>query len=133
MATKNLLSFERSYECLSCHEAVSNPICPDCLSFQIEAWLTSISAYPLKNKIMKRIRDYINSQHDYVGESTICIVCGKTKASICPYCFTNYVYALLKCLNVNKSIIKEFLQFFNYDLEHNGYSKDAEELGYMEY
>jgi len=35
----------------------------------------------------------------------------------------------LKKIKVNKAILKEFLEFFNYDFEHTGYSKDAEELG----
>ena len=42
--------------------------------------------------------------------------------------YTNYVFILLKCLEVNREILKEFLQFFNYDFDHTGYSKEAEKL-----
>lgn len=32
-------------------------------------------------------------------------------------------------MHAHREILKEFLQFFNYDFEHTGYTKDAEELG----
>lgn len=120
---------ERFYECLNCHEVVSNPLCPECLTFQMEAWLSSISSYPLKDKILKRIKDYVKETSNLEGDSTPCVVCRKPRASLCPYCFTNYVFALLKCLRVHREILREFLQFFNYDFDHTGYSKEAEKLG----
>jgi hypothetical protein len=108
---------------------VFNPICPECLTFQIEAWLSSISSYPLKNKIMNRLHDYVSATENLVPESTTCVACKKPTATICPYCFTNYVFVLLKCMHAHRGILKEFLQFFNYDFNHTGYTKDAEELG----
>jgi hypothetical protein len=129
MFRKNFLAPERFYECLDCHESVFNPICPECLSLQIEAWLSSISSYPLKQKIMKRLHDYILATENLVPRSTQCIVCKRNTASICPYCFTNYVFILLKCMHAHREILREFLQFFNYDFDHTGYTKDAEELG----
>lgn len=123
------LERERFYECLDCKEAVFNPLCPSCLTIQIEAWLSSLSSYPLKNKIIKRLKDYVEKTNNLVRKSTICVSCGKPKASICPYCFTNYVFNLLKEIQVHRIILKEFLQFFNYDFEHTGYSKEAEKLG----
>jgi len=127
----NLMAFERErvYECLNCHEVISNPLCPECLSFQMEVWLSSLSSYPLKDKILKRIKDYVKATNNLEDDATPCVVCGKPQASLCPYCFTNYIFALLKCLRVHREILREFLQFFNYDFEHIGYSKDAEKLG----
>ncbi len=127
---EHLIAFERFYECLDCHESVFNPICPNCLTFQIEVWLSSISSYPLKNKIMKRIKDYVAATNNLAGPSTPCVACRKPTATLCPYCFTNYVFALLKCMHAHREILKEFLQFFNYDFEHTGYTtKEAEKLG----
>jgi len=120
---------ERFYECVDCHEAVFNPLCPDCLALQVEAWLSTISSYPLKGKILKRMKDYVRETNNLVGKSTKCVSCGQSRASLCPYCFTNYVFALLKCMHAHREILREFLQFFNYDFDHVGYTKDAEELG----
>ena len=119
---------ERFYECLECREPVSNPLCPICLSRQINAWLAS---YPseIKSKIIKNIQEYIKKTHNIDSEFVKCIACNKKTASLCPYCFTNHVFNELKKLKVARMILKEFLQFFNYDFEHIGYSRDAERLG----
>ncbi len=122
-------ALERFYECLDCHEAIFNPICPECLTFQIEAWLSSLSGYPPKDKILKRIKDYVIATRNVSNKATPCIVCRKPRATLCPYCFTNYVFALLKCLEVNREVLKEFFQFFNYDFDHTGYTIEAERLG----
>ena len=122
------LERERFYECLECDESVSNPLCPICMTQEIDAWLAS---YPseIRNKIIKQLKDYVKKTHNIKGESTKCITCNKKTASLCPYCFTSYAYKELKKLKVARMILKEFLQFFNYDFEHIGYSKEAERLG----
>ena len=117
---------ERFYECMDCKEAISNPICPACLTTQIEAWLAT---YPDRNKILARIKNYVEKTNNLTGKTTQCISCGKKRASLCPYCFTEYVLNELKRIHVNRLILKEFMQFFNYDFEHAGYSKEAERLG----
>lgn len=123
------MASERFYECLDCKEAIYNPICPSCLAFQIQVWLSSISSYPLKKKIIEKINQYIKKTNNLAGHATQCVSCKKPTASLCPYCFTNYVFNLLKEMNVHTTILKEFLQFFNFDFEHTGYSKEAEKLG----
>ena len=125
----NDIASERFYECLECKEAVYNPICPACLALQVEAWLASYPYKELRNKILAEIKDYVKKTNNLAGKATQCIACRKAKASLCPYCFTNYVFNLLKKMKISKIILKEFLQFFNYDFEHTGYSKEAEKLG----
>lgn len=127
--TKNFMVPERFYECLECNESVFHPLCPSCLTTQVEAWLSSVSSYPLKNEILEEIKNYVEKTNNLKGKSTICVSCKLPRASLCPYCFTNYVFNLLKTSKVNRIILKEFLQFFNYDFDHTGYSQDAEELG----
>lgn len=124
-----MLERERFYECLDCHEPTSNPLCPACLTMQIEAWLSSYPDRNITNNILERIKNYVEKTNNLAGSSTRCVSCGKSRASLCPYCFTNYVFNLLKNMKVNRIILKEFLQFFNYDFEHVGYSKEAEKLG----
>jgi len=129
MLQNNVTASERFYECLDCREAVYHPLCPTCLSLQVDAWLSSLSTYPLKEKILKNMKLYVEKTNNLAGDSTICISCKKPRASLCPYCFTEYIFNLLKDMKVNRIILKEFLQFFNYDFEHTGYSEEAEKMG----
>lgn len=124
---KNYLAVEPQFMCDVCSEAVVDPLCPNCLATEIEAWLT---LYPdLKVRIMPRLRDYIDKFKNNVGDSTRCVACRRKRASICPYCFTEYVLRELKKINANSIILREFLEFFNFDYENNGYSEEAEILG----
>ena len=118
--------FYENAECLECKEAIFNPICPSCLASQIEAWLAS---YPsdIRDKIIERIKDYAEKTSRIAGKSTKCISCKKRKAALCPYCFTAYVFEELKRAKVSRIILKEFVQFFNYDFEHSGYSREFED------
>jgi len=129
MLQNNFLASERFYECLDCREAIYNPLCPSCLTIQIQAWLSSYPDKEVNDKILKKLKKYVEKTNNLAGDSTTCISCRKPQAALCPYCFTNYVFNLLKKMKVNRIILKEFLQFFNYDFDHTGYSKDAEELG----
>ena len=129
MKQNNLsFAFERFWECLECNEPISNPLCPVCLTKQVEVWLSS---YPsdIQNKIIGDISGYVKKTNNLVENKVRCVVCNKKEASLCPYCFTNYVFNLLKRLKVHRTILKEFLMFFNFDFGHTGYSKDAERLG----
>jgi hypothetical protein len=124
---KNFSAIEPQYLCDVCNIAVTNPICPACLAGEVEAWLT---LYPsLRREVLPRIKKYAFAISDGATESTKCIKCGEGSAYICPYCFTNQVLRELKKLDVNKIILKEFFEFFNFDFDHTGYSKEAEELG----
>jgi len=125
----NNIASERFYECLECHEAVYNPICQTCLASQVEAWLASYPYKETREKILFKIKEYVRKTNNLAGKSTECIACRKARASLCPYCFTEHVFNLLKKLKVNRIMLKEFLMFFNYDFEHTGYSKEAERLG----
>ena len=76
---------EAHYLCDVCSEAVTNPLCPNCLAVEIEAWLT---LYPnLRKELMPRIKAYLNRSNNKAVESTLCIKCGDKRAAICPFCF----------------------------------------------
>ena len=120
---------ERFYECLECNEAITNPLCPLCLTKQIDVWLSS---YPseIRKKLIGNVKDYVEKANNIAGKSSGCIACNKPTGSLCPYCFTNHVFDELKRLKVSRVILKEFLQFFNYDFEHIGYTTaEAEKFG----
>ena len=127
MLQKVYPAFERDYLCEICGQAVTNPLCPVCLTTEIEAWLT---LYPnLRSELIPRLYKYLERTKHRINDSTQCIKCQNKRASICPYCFTEHVLHELKKIKANRIILKEFLQFFNFDFEHTGYSKEAEKLG----
>ena len=125
--TKNFHAPETHYMCNICGEAITNPLCPFCLTIEIKAWLT---LYPhLSQDILPKIKkDLDNINNHITNYGTICIKCNRNSAYVCAYCFTEFVFYELKNLNVEKFIINEFFEFFNFDLEHAGYSKEAEQM-----
>ncbi len=127
MTKHNQSAFEPQFLCDVCSIAVTNPLCPACLAVEVEAWLT---LYPdLRRQLLPKIKRYIENISEKTIEFTQCIKCGNKTASVCPYCFTESILKELKRLEANKIILSEFFQFFNFDFEHTGYSKEAEELG----
>ncbi len=125
MILNNYSASEPQFLCEVCSEAVTNPICPSCITTEIKVWLT---LYPnLSFELMPVLERYLQLLEELPHESTICIKCGNKNASVCPYCFIEYVLRQLKKINANKIILNEFLEFFNFDLEHTGYSEEAEE------
>lgn len=119
---------EPQYMCDVCSETITNPLCPFCLNTEIEAWLT---LYPsLKNELLPRLKKYLSKiKNKITNYGMECIKCGDNRAFVCTYCFTEHVFNELQKIKAEKIILKEFFEFFNFDLEHKGYTKQAEELG----
>ena len=124
----NSTAFEQQFLCDVCSIAVTNPICPSCLTREIEAWST---LYPdVRARLLPKLYDYLNQADDHiVFEATQCLKCNEKTGIVCPYCLTEFVLIELKKMKVNNIILKEFLEFFNFDLDHTGYSSEAERLG----
>ena len=122
---------DETYSCKICSEAITNPLCPFCLAEEIQAWLT---LYPhLKEDLISSLNAYLtNINGSITSYGTTCIKCGKDRASVCPYCFTEFVFKKLVEINAGKLILKEFFEFFNFDLDHKGYTEFAEETGIYE-
>jgi hypothetical protein len=114
---KNFYSEAESgyYECEICNEPITNPICPVCLSREIDIWSTN---YPnLRKELTPRIRKYLKKLRQQTREAVQCIKCNEKKMSVCPYCFIREVLSELNGLEANRMIKREFLQFFNYYTE----------------
>jgi hypothetical protein len=122
--------FERDlfYECPSCSEAITNPLCHDCLGQAVAKWL---SFYPdVKRKVMPKLKTYIRNINNEANGAVNCVTCNNKKAALCPYCFSEGVFNLLKKNSVNRNIIGDFLTIFNFDSEHKGYILEAQEQGF---
>ncbi|MDP1729423.1 MAG: hypothetical protein Q8L27_04430 [archaeon] len=127
MTTKFLTGFERdtlqqAYECMQCLEPITNPVCHSCLSNQINKWL---SFYPsVKKKMMPKLKDYTQEVNNNVISSINCISCGESNVALCPYCFIEGFFNVLRKNKVDKMIIMDFLSTFNFDLGHEEYAKN---------
>lgn len=108
---------------MECKEIICNPLCAGCLAKEMRQWLDGTA---LNTKIQQEINAYILKNEGY-EEGSRCIICRNNYADICPYCLTEHVYEFLKRVKVNKKILAEFFEFFNFDFGHSGYSKDFEE------
>jgi len=118
-------------DCLSCREPIYNPLCPDCISREFKVW---ISKYPeeIKEEILSSLSKFLEDNSYLKGSSHKCIACGRNNVYLCPYCFTEFLFNLLKkskSTKINKTLLGEFLMLFNFDFEHTGYYKDGEKLG----
>lgn len=106
---------QNQYECVGCHEAITNPVCQDCLSKDIRIWLNKL------NPELVPLFNYLTTNYIKVDSNVGCIICGR-EMQLCPYCFTEDVYYWLK--EVAPNLIEDFIVYFNFDLEHQGYSKE---------
>ncbi|MEM2478987.1 MAG: hypothetical protein QXS07_02590 [Candidatus Pacearchaeota archaeon] len=113
--------------CLECKEAIFTPICPECLAKAIEVWMSECLKGKKYEKLRREIRDEIKASLKLKFPSTKCIKC-KGNVFMCPYCFTERVYKVIKKSKLSKAektlIIENFLTFFNFDFDHTGYSKE---------
>ena len=112
---------------MQCSEPITNPICHGCLGNQIFKWL---KFYPdVRKKMLPKLRSYIKEIDNNIINSLNCAACSKEKAALCPYCFTEAVYNLLRKNKVDRMITMDFLSTFNFDLKHEGYILDAAKEG----
>ncbi len=95
-------------KCVICQEAITNPICPDCLHREIEEWLLD------KNKsLVPKLRAYTWIYGSYRHTGTSCVICGGDM-SVCAHCFCKDVYDFLSSeLGENAD---DFLFSFNFEL-----------------
>lgn len=120
--------FEKEHnDCLSCGDDITHPLCPNCISKAFLQWLKKFPEdyYDVKFKVDIFLKHY-NSTH---GKSKSCVACGKNKTHVCPYCFTEHLYSLVKEAGLGVRAMTEFLFMFNFDFQHKGYAQELEVLG----
>lgn len=101
--------------CEICGEVVTTPLCPVCLTGEIEAWTT---LYPnLRKDLLPKLKRYLKNLDNEGISSTGCIKCNNERTSLCPYCFSDFALGALKKVSPNPQIIREFIEFFDFDNE----------------
>ena len=97
----------RAQTCIECQEAITNPICPDCIEKEVVAWLND--RYPtLIPSVQGRGHD---TMMNWVTE---CIVCGN-KMSLCGHCYTKEILSIIK-LNNKRQLEEDFVSAFNFEI-----------------
>lgn len=128
-AVVQALDIEKNFFCLNCGEAIYNPICPECLWNEIIEWTEKIR---IDFEFIEIIDNFLHSHKNNKGTSQTCIICNQDNTYLCPYCFTDFVFEILKEFH-NDNIAKDFLEKFNFDFGDFkgfwGYHKEAEKLG----
>lgn len=103
------------HQCVECEETITNPICPDCLAEGVAAW----AGERLGPVIADAVFD-VTATLAYEHGSTWCIKCNK-KMQLCAYCYTNSLIDILKSQPV---VLAQFMYFFSFDFEKQGYEKE---------
>lgn len=111
--------------CLSCSKIINHPICHDCITKQFIEWTKKHP--PIQKETYKTLNEFLKKSKKHKGGK--CIICQKNNLHICPYCFTEYLYKLLKQTGAGITTMTEFLFMFNFDFEKKGYSKELEIFG----
>jgi len=96
--------------CVVCDEAITNPICQECIGKEIQYWVFDRDpslTWLFENKGNFRTESY--------EEGTICIFCGR-KMNMCAHCFCSDILELIK--DKNTEIGKEFEEHFNFELRN---------------
>ena len=112
-------------DCLSCGENINHPICPNCIAKGFVQWTKK---FPEHHELKRKLNIFMKHHNHIKGNSKKCVSCGK-EVHICPYCFTEYLYNLVKEAGLSIRAMSEFLFIFNFDFEHNGYSRELEAFG----
>ncbi|RMF05908.1 hypothetical protein D6764_03635 [Candidatus Woesearchaeota archaeon] len=96
-----------SGECVVCREAITNPICPDCLAAEAKVWLNEnapdLTGFVSKPETVTRAFLHIASK---------CVVCGK-EMSVCPHCYSRDIFQELA--QESPSTAAKFARVFNYE------------------
>ena len=88
--------------CVVCDEAITNPICPDCLAKKMRNWLDEFDPQ-LASEV-----DGFSIEGD-----TTCLFCGQGM-SICAHCYSMDVYEQLAVKN--EKLAREFVSRFDFGL-----------------
>jgi hypothetical protein len=119
------LEKEVNNDCLSCGEDIRHPICPNCIAKAFNQWT---KRFPEHHEIKGKLNIFMKHHNHNNGTSKSCVSCNKN-VHICPYCFTDHLYHLIKETGLGVQALSEFLFIFNFDFKHNGYSKELEAYG----
>lgn len=93
--------------CIECEEAITNPVCPECLEREVSAWLRDKDPQAAQ-ELMGMTRP---GRHSY--SNTGCIIC-KQEMTLCAHCHCKNIMNWLQ--GKNEALMEEFKRVFNFEL-----------------
>lgn len=100
--------------CTVCGEVITNPLSAARLHEGVTDWL--------RDEGREDLVEVTRPAPDFAIESdTTCIKSGRPM-SLCTYCYTGDVMALIR---EDPKLLERFLTYFNFDLEHLGWEQEA--------
>ncbi len=98
-------------KCVICDEAITNPICPECLERQVMYWIAEI-----KPSLVPILRGIGSSVKTFTHGNTSCVICGSSM-NVCPHCYCNEIFTWLT-ENEYDDLAEVFLEHFNFELDY---------------
>jgi len=95
-------------QCVVCEEAITNPVCSECLATEIRHWL--VEKKPSLVPLFEEKADIFSAS---TPEGTTCILCN-SGMNVCPHCLSLEVYLWLQ--EDYEDYAEEFLDLFNFEL-----------------
>lgn len=109
--------------CQICMEAISNPICKNCHTQEVDSWLKDLKiGYPERKKVISALKDKIPPNP--IETNSTCIICKQNEINVCSYCFFYITLKILSDEDFSYEIIEDFLETFNYQLGYEKYEKE---------
>ncbi len=105
-------------ECVMCRQVITHPVCPACLEAEMIDWLRETKPALLEG--LREKTDEVWSPHGDLN----CVLC-KGSMELCTYCYTLHMLAWLQDY---PELVPEFVRYFNFDLNYNGYARDLLEV-----
>jgi len=112
-------------DCLSCGTDITHPLCPNCIAKAFNAWTKK---FPEHKHMKSKLNGFMKHHNHMNAKSKPCVACSSS-VHICPLCFTTHLYSLVKEAGLGVRATTQFLFMFNFDFEHNEYSRDLEFYG----
>lgn len=95
-------------QCVVCEEAITNPVCSECLTKEMTQWLVE-----KKPGLVPLFREQIDVFNSYTHKTTSCIIC-TNDMNVCPHCLAMEAYLWLQ--EDYDEYAEEFLDLFNFEL-----------------
>lgn len=92
-------------ECIVCTEAITNPVCPDCLATEAKMWLAD---YSPKLAGLIRPEPVTNA---FKHSASKCVICGSNMA-VCAHCYSKDM--LVEIAQEEPTIAANFARTFEY-------------------
>jgi len=111
--------------CVLCEQQITNPICPERLESQMKTWLVET-----RPELIELLEEESKVFMPCTDSDDVCIIT-KARMNVCVYCYTEHIFNWLRSLKVDKTVMQEFMQYFDFDLGRKGYYEYAEALGFV--